>query len=287
MTTQLHETLDMSTPSAWPQWLDAARVPDQAVAAAYEAIPASGRAMIKTGLALARQYYGLPVQQEERHWRDSLSGFWLEMSRQPAPWAIVAFTPTYTAAARLAAACMPALLAQVPLLAAVCVGSATPSPQALLALELCGVEDIFQLEEAALCRLMEEIPTGPGRLVLLHKGELDMIGQSARSQQIPLFEETVAPALALPHPERFDMDALVLAHGEGCIKRARTAALAEVPAAIYTTPEAARAHCHLTEKRPFSHVAPLALTPGCEGFWLHFGLTPAFFSLRCGAFGLL
>lgn len=287
MTTQLHETLDMSAASSWPQWLDAARVPDQTVAAAYDGTPASGRAAIKTGLALARQYFGLPVQQEERRWRDSLSGFWLDMSRRPAPWAIVAFTPAYAAAARLAAACIPALLTQVPMLAAVCVGSAAPTPQALVALELCGVEDIFQTDEAEICRLLEEIPTGPGRLVLLHKGELDMIGQTARSLQIPLFEETVAPSLALPHPEIFDMDALVLAHGAGCIKRALTAALPEVPSAIYTTPEAARAHCRLADDRPFNLMAPLALTPGCEGFWLHTGLSPAFFTLRRGAFGLL
>ena len=96
------------------------------------------------------------------------------------------------------------------------------------------------------------------------------------------------PALALPQPDLFDMEALVLAHGEGCVKRARTAALPESPAAIYTTPEAARAHCHLSADRPFGRgAAPLALTPGCEGFWLHDGLTPDFFSLRRAAFGLL
>lgn len=276
--------------SCWPQWLDACRVDDDASAAAYEAAPPAQRAALKTGLALMAQYFGRPTAQQSGGWRDPFSGFWQEEHRCPAPWAVVAFSPAYAAAARLTAACLPALLAQIPLLGAVCVGpqGQTPTPQALLALELTGVEDVFCLDEAALCRLLEETQPGPGRLVLLHKGELDIAAQTARHLHIPCYEERYAPALALPQPDLFDMEALVLAHGEGCVKRARTAALPESPAAIYTTPEAARAHCHLSADRPFGRgAAPLALTPGCEGFWLHDGLTPDFFSLRRAAFGLL
>ena len=276
--------------AGWPQWLDARRVDDAACAAAYEGTSATLRAFLKTGLALLASHFGRPAAQQHGGWSDPFNGFWQESHRCPAPWAIVAFPPAYAAAARLTAAFLPGLLAQVPLLGAVCVGagSFTPTPQALLALELGGVEDVFCLDETGLCRLLEETQPGPGRLVLLHKGELDIAVQTARHLNIPCYEERCAPALALPQPDLFDMEALVLAHGEGCVKRARTAALPESPSAIYTTPEAARAHCHLSEDRPFGRgAAPLALTPGCEGFWLHDGLTPEFFAIRRMALGPL
>ena len=43
---------------AWPQWLEAFRVPDEPRAAAYEGTPAHLRAAIKTALALHQVHAG-------------------------------------------------------------------------------------------------------------------------------------------------------------------------------------------------------------------------------------
>ena len=160
----------------WPAQVEDFRVPDDVCAAAYEAALPQCRAAIKTGLALGMAHY----EQERpsgghcrRERRDARLGYWQSSGRHPAPWAILAFSPSYAAAARLAAVALCAQLAEIPLLGAVCVGG-MPSGPVLTALELCGVEDIFCMDPADLCALLEELPA-PGRLALLHAGELDGI----------------------------------------------------------------------------------------------------------------
>ncbi|MBS6829852.1 MAG: hypothetical protein KH208_08290 [Desulfovibrio sp.] len=250
----------------WPEWAEEARLDDELTAKAYEATPPSCRAALKTGLALAHMHFGqsLGCLREER--RDGHLGFWRHRASFPAPWAVLAFTPEYAAAARLTAACVPALLANVPLVGAVCVGG-MPHGAALVSLELSGVEDIFRLDDAGLCALLEESQPGPGRLVLLHKGELDSVAHTARVLGLPCYEERRAPALILPEPEAFDLDILCL-HKD-------------------LLPEAARGHCRAHRHGPFRYTGSLALSPGCEGFWLHEGLTPDFFTVSRQAFGPL
>ena len=168
----------------WPQWAEAARLDDALAAAAYEATPAHLRAAVKTGLALAHMHFGESTTSQRSEERNGHLGFWRRSIAHPAPWAVIAFTPAYAAAARLAAACMPAQLGGVPLLGAVCVGG-TPSNNALVTLELAGVEDIFVMDSAGLCTLLEETQPGPGRLVLLHRGELDGGAAAARALELP------------------------------------------------------------------------------------------------------
>ena len=269
----------------WPEWAEEARLDDELTAKAYEATPPSCRAALKTGLALAHMHFGQShgCLREER--RDGHLGFWRHRASFPAPWAVLAFTPEYAAAARLTAACAPALLANVPLVGAVCVGG-TPHGAALVSLELSGVEDIFCLDKAGLCALLEESQPGPGRLVLLHKGELDSVAHTARVLGLPCYEERRAPALILPEPEAFDLDILSFAQGDA-LEQALEPARPALPSAIYLRPEAARGHCRAHRHGPFRYTGSLALSPGCEGFWLHEDLTPDFFTVSRQAFGPL
>lgn len=264
----------------WPDWAETKRVDDGLCLEAYEATPPKCRTSVKAGIALTFMRFGqcAGLTREER--QDASGGYWLQKESFPAPWAVVAFTPAYTAAARLTAACVPARMAGVPLLGAVCVDG-QPSAQALVSLELCGVEDIFVLNAPELCALLEETLPGPGRLVLLHEGELDSALRAARALGVPCQEERRPPALAAPDPSVFDLELLSFSQGKA-IADALEPANPVAPAALYLTARAARGHCR---RHGPHHADSLALSPGCEGFWLHPGLTPDFFRVSRMAFG--
>lgn len=275
----------------WPAQLEGFRVPDDVCAAAYEASLPQCRAAIKTGLALGMAHY----EQERpsgghcrRERRDARLGYWQSSGRHPAPWAILAFSPSYAAAARLAAVALCAQLAEIPLLGAVCVGG-IPSGPVLTALELCGVEDIFCMDPADLCALLEELPA-PGRLALLHAGELDGIAAAARVLALRTFEERGAPTLAVQRPELFDEAVLRFCHGDAAVERALLPGAGR-PEAIFTADASARVHSKVRDGGPFrSGAVPLgrlSLSPGCEGLWLHADLSPDFFSVFRHGFGLL
>ena len=273
------------SPVCWPQWAEDARLDDALAAAAYEATPAHLRAAVKTGLALAHMHFGESTTCQRSEVRNTHLGFWRRAISHPAPWAVIAFTPAYAAAARLAAACMPALLGGVPLVGAVCVGGA-PSGNALVTLELTGVEDAVVMASAGLCTPLEETQPGPGRLVLLHRGELDGVAGAARALELPCYEERRSPVLCLPKPDAFDLEALAFAQAEA-LDAALDTSLRLTPDATYLAPVAALGHCRERRTGPFPYSGAPAFTPGCEGFWLHPGLTPDFFRVQRQAFGLL
>ncbi|MDR1658898.1 MAG: hypothetical protein LBR94_00965 [Desulfovibrio sp.] len=268
----------------WPEWAERRRLDDALAAQAYEAASPQCRAALKSGLALAFMHFGASPGRTHETLQDAQRGYWRQTEAFPAPWAVVAFTPGYTAAARLAAACVPAHLAGVPLLGAACVGG-EPSEQALTALELSGVEDIFVLDTANLCALLEESQPGPGRLVLLHEGELDGARRASRALSIPCYEERHPPNLILPDRTAFDIELLAFAQGKA-LEQALEPVSPVTPTALYLTSEAARGHCRHHRRGP-RHADSLALSPGCEGYWLHAGLTPDFFRVRRTAFGPL
>ena len=150
----------------WPQWLEAFRVPDGPRAAAYEGTPAHLRAAIKTALALHQAHAGEMDSRTCRDERFPRRGFRRMSTDGPAPFALVAFPASLRSPARLAAAAlMPAILAGVPLTGAFCLGG-EPTPEALVTLELAGVEDAFALPAADFARLAGELPWC--RVVLLH-----------------------------------------------------------------------------------------------------------------------
>ncbi len=287
----------------WPQWMEDARLDDSLAANAYEETPPAYRAAIKTGLALAHMHFGSSTGQGRETRNDERLGFWREHEHRAAAWTVIAFPPSYAAAARLAAACISPILADVPLLGAVCVGG-TPHPSALVSLELSGVENIFVLDAPGLHALLEQCGPGPGRLLLLHAGELAQTVGFARSLGLPCWQEDQPPTLLLPPAEKeempgtsaeaqvFDLEALAFAQaGARFIQNAappQTMGMAPSrPDAHYVLSGPAQHAARCREKSAPSSPPLLTLTPGCEGFWLHPGLGPDFFRVHSLAFGLL
>lgn len=260
----------------WPAWLESARVNDSLMGAAYEATAPRFRAALKTALALAQFHFGeSPARWEEARYSGRL-GFRRAAFWSPAPWALIVFSPAYAAAARLTAVCAAAQLAGVPLLGAVCPGGGVQAP-ALVSLELSGVEDVFAPDAAGVDALPDTLAAravAPGRVVLLHAGDLDALAQRIRARGLTCYEERRPPHLRIEPGADIDRELLAFAHGGAA---ALDAALAEAgpPDAVYCSADDAA--------RPASD-APLTLCPGCEGFWLHPDLGPDFFTLSRQAF---
>lgn len=271
-------------PDSWPVWLDAYRVDDRCSAAAYDATPASLRAVIKTGSALAHMRFGDPVSERRTEVRHENLGYWHASRVAPVPWALIVLSSTYAAAARLTAACAMARLSGVPLVGAVCFDMSgrgeLPTSAALVSLELSGVEDVFLLDAACLRILVDDLGSTWGRLVLLHAGDLDDLACAARRQGLSLYEENCTPVLSIPFPDAFDGEALAFAQAD-----AFASAVTDWPQedldAVYLPDDLART------ARDGQASVPLVLTPGCEGLWLHRGLTPEFFCQRQETFGTL
>ena len=263
-------------PPPWPAWLAGSRVADNVAAAAYEATPARFRAALKTGLALAHFHFGESASRRDVTETSARLGFQRTSSSAPAPWALLILSPAYAAAARLTAACVAALLASVRHVAALALGDA-PQRAALVSLELSGVEDVFSPAADRVSALLDELAALPGpsgRIVLLHAGDLDAVAQDIRARGIPYYEERRPPRLRVEKGADLDREVLAFAHGG---KRALEAALAASgPADAVFRPAG-------TPLTPAPD-APLTLTPGCEGFWLHPGLTPVFFTVTRQAF---
>ena len=185
---------------------------------------------------------------------------------------------------------MPAILAGVPLTGAFCLGG-EPTPEVLVTLELAGVEDAFALPAADFTRLTRELPQC--RVVLLHGLDGDALPERG---DLPgrIWREDALPLFLLPQDTAVDAELLAFAHGPDCTAQALHGEAAQtvldggplpgpcLPAAVLEEDEAARLAME-GEGAPVE----LLLTPGCEAFWLHPGLTPDFFRCRRRAFSLL
>lgn len=262
--------------SPWPAWLEDSRVDDSLIASAYETTQPRFRAAIKTGLAMIHFHFGESATCRDETVHNGRLGFLRGRSRFPAPWALIVIPPAYAAAARLTAACATALLAAVPYVGAICLGG-VPQAAALVSLELSGIEGIFHADAASFTTLLDGLATGPGprgRLVILQSGELGDIVQAARQHDIPSYDEQRPPRLRVEEGTAIDRELLAFAHGG--MAALDDALTATGPVDAIFRPQAATL--------PPAPDAPLTLCPGCEGFWLHTGLTPEFFTVSRQAF---
>lgn len=255
----------------WPPWLDARRLDDDLLAQAYERTDAPRRACVKNGMALLHALWGEYPDAARQECRDAAKGFRHVRSQCPASWALFVLTPGYAAPVRLAAALMPALLAHVPLVGALCAGG-NPSTPACVTLELAGIEHIFQTPLTDVPRLLRHMAetAGQGRIVLLHQGELDPVRRTAEELRLPVWEERRVPLLWIDAAAGHAAELLAWAHPD--------AAFIPLPA---TSPQPADRPDALFADREFAsremEEIPLTIHPGLEGCWLHPDLTPEFF----------
>lgn len=246
----------------WPETLTAHRVEDAALSAAHESAPAAGLAAIKQCLALLHSLMGEDADETLLARIDAARGFRMRERIVPAPWACFFVGAGYAAPVRLAAALMPAILARTPLLAAVCVSA--PSPAVLAALELAGVEDIFRVDDAAPWPARLSAGMGPGRVALLHGGDLAPAAEAARGAGLAVWEETRPPRLHMEEEAEPFRDIIDFCH----------------PDAVHTPSGPDAVFGGEGGSPDVREAAPLIIHPRMAGFWRHAGLGPDFFRER-------
>lgn len=221
--------------------IEACRVPDDQLAAAYEATSAEHRSWIKTTLALIGSLYPALPAHTSTCVENPAAGFACTRTSETAPWAVLLIGDGYASAIRLAAAIMPARLAGVEPILAVWTGTGALPEAVTAALELTGVEQVFAMPDAR--PLLHEL-RGRGR-ILCFNAALPETGLPAWSDHAPRLERAALPGDALwAHP-----DALPAAGGADALCEGQTG----------------------------MDDVPLVLGPGLEGCWVHQDLTPAFF----------
>lgn len=248
-----------------PDWLEDTRLPDEEFAQAYDTTPAPLRAAIKTGLALAWFHYRPYPANEQEQVCDANAGFCWQVKAAPVSWALLALGRGSRAAARIAAAAVLPVLAGVRQIFAIC--PPDPHPAVLTSLELAGICDVFCLAGSQPSELIASLAGEQGRIILL--GSWPEVTESAAQSAIRLHEERSEPALLLADPDAFAPDVLRFCQGIA-------------PPACQKDPDCVYALAS-NERCPQSF---LRLAPGCEGFWLFRGLTPAFFRLHAHRFEL-
>ena len=272
-------------PGQWPTAMEQGRVADAAFAAAYARSTDLERAWLKTGLAAVFAALGGPLP-ASRHRREVL-GHDLDLTTADAPldFVVILCGREFLSPARLVAAVVPALCARARDVAAVRVGGTWPRPL-LTALELCGVETACRVTSRDLTGLLAELPAkGTGAVVVL--GDVPLPAKLPAALAVHTARIAGRAGVFYQDGAGFDADALTFAHPDmaffvhsgSCPELPSFAAgqgdLAQAGACgydvVYATPQ--QLPLALT-------VAPLALGPGWETFWLWSHLPPQVLRVR-------
>lgn len=257
----------------FPDWLESYHISDEQGAAAYEQTSPDCRAALKTGIAIAfSQFKGATgITAESRELTEL--GLRAQTRERPAEWSLVIFDSSCRAAARLCAAALLPIIANVPRIAAISVDG-SPSPPAFVALELCGLCDLFSMDIQKTSELVDHIAQSglSGGIIMLHDGNLADLAAQVRKLGIPFHEECRKPRLLLSSPQSFNLDILKFCHG--FVPDRAISGLADAIFAAQT--ETAQA----SQSR-------LLLTPGCEGYWTFPNMSPDFFRVSQSSFSLL
>lgn len=251
----------------WPDWLENDRINDERKARAYEDISPAYRAALKTGIALSHFYFGDQDAGKACARTCPRLGMHQHSVENPADWAIFIIAGG-ASPSRICGAIMPAILAGVKQLAAVFLHG-QPPPPALLALELCGLEDVFTLAAAEIEKLLAQT-SGDGRLVILAPSgwtEAEAAADMAAAHDIKYILASQAPRLLLMEPKRFDLEKLVFLHG---VKPEQDSEFFPCWDCVFTS-----------QPCPKDLKTRLSVGTGCEGFWLEENVTPDFFRSRC------
>lgn len=131
--------------------LSSSLVPESAFDEAFDRLEPMDRAWIKKNIAQLHAIYshgGCTSRREERGWSQ---GFQSRLKQKPFSRAVVCFSSGFLASPRLVAAVLPSLAAGVPRVCAVRIGGGGASwePRLLGALELAGVEEVYDPDRQA------------------------------------------------------------------------------------------------------------------------------------------
>lgn len=263
----------MSPAMDFPDWLENYHIADEAGATAYDQTTPDCRAALKTGIAIAFSQFRGPAGATAESRELTEAGLRTQIRERPADWSLVIFDSSYNAAARLCGAALLPIIANVPRIAAISVNG-LPTPPVLVALELCGLCDIFSLDSQKTAELIAHTARSglAGGIIMLHNGTLAGLAAQARRLGISLHEEYRKPRLLLSSPQSFNLDILKFCHG--FVPDRAASGMAD--AIFAAQADSARA----SQSR-------LLLTPGCEGYWTFPHMSPGFFRVSQSAFSLL
>lgn len=273
---------------AWPGWLEDKRISDKLLEDAYACLLPRFRVGLKAAISLSCFHFNIsPITRSETVCSERL-GYKSTKLQNTVPWSLIIFSGSYKAPARLVSAAILPLLAGSGLIGAVCVGS--PQCCSLSALELCGIEDIFNIGCGAIETLIDTLleksaacQTCAGRIILLHDGELSRLALFLRNRNVAFFEENKRPTLFVEDKAVFDLELISYAHGVPINDLIDEKTDSQRIDALYMRYENAFCDVNIQSSRMAGKT--LVLTPGCEAFWLHGMLAPDYFFNHCNIFG--
>lgn len=258
-----------------PPGINGERIEDNILSEAFESTPPLCRAAVKTAIALANFHF-LPNRANGTAGRSiNHLGFWQKCVYKPVSTVFLVFPASYTSAAQIcAAACLPLLSGAQQVIA--CSSGGTPAPKILATLELCGVEDIFSIETASLCPLLENQPES-APIIILGGTQLKNLIKALIFLKKNIYIAPPTPSLCLLTPAAFNPEILEFTHDTKCFS--------SLPIA----------ECHfdaifIDQKKthlPENISGRLILEPGCECFWLFPNFTPEFFIEKNLSFGFI
>lgn len=254
-----------------PEWMDRFRVSDNLFTNAYEQCPPKCRTALKTGLAITACHfnnYGMEIRHEIKNKEIGFNSFFCQ---KPLDWAIFFIDASFSASARLEAALALPALANVSDINLVAIGEELALP-CLMACELCGVNDVFQIKENMVNDLIKSlnlssIQSGNGKICLIHS-EGSLLRKLFNEAYIPYCELNGNANIKVLEELAFDLD--ILAYTQNYYPEKYNP---QVPA-----------DCIYTLDNYKNKDAPLVLGLGCEGFWLYPNLSPACFTMMRQAF---
>ncbi len=259
----------------WPEWLELKRIPDALLAQAYGNVSPAWRQALKTGIALAHFHFGSADGSLRQERENCHLGFAEIRQSQVLAWTIVCVSRHLDAPARICAALVLPLLAGVQNICLVFLDH-KPSLASLLAPELCGMEDVYELSRQEFEDLLKFLATKPqcaGKLFFLGKqADPDLLAM-ADGLNLRYASSFARPKLLLQDPDIFNMDLLEFLHGAA---PAKDPGLHNVWDCVFASSPPAKK----TGSR-------LVLCPGCEGFWLFNDLAPEAFLDWSGCFQML
>ena len=252
--------------SLLPTDLEACRLDDALLARGYETFPAEDRARLKTTQALVMSLYAERPDCEVLRRESAAQGFARIETRAPAPWALFLLPGDVADAPRVTSMLMAARLGSVPLLAA---GFLTSTPETipagvLSALELCGIEHAFALDDSAAEALLRFMAAGgAGRLAgVALPGNLVA---AAQSMGVRVYDAPARPSVAL--------DPALASEALETIRRL----LPGVTPCFLPLPTEAPRPTVLFHADETVADAQVILSEALAGCWLEAALTPDFF----------
>lgn len=254
-----------------PEWLEEYRVSEKLFTAAYEQCPSACRTALKTGLALASYHYENHGRECRREIINQDVGSISVFRQRPLDWAVFFTDASFSASARLCAAFALPVLANVAEIRVIAIGREIALP-CLAACELCGINDVFLLQENIAKKMIDalnDIPSNAnsGKICVIHSNE-SKIDQLFQQRNFSLVEINGHANIRVLKPELFDLR--ILSYAQSWLPENYNPQIST--------------DCVYSDNDSAMLDSPLVLGPGCEGLWIYPGLSPDDFAFASNAF---